>query len=92
MMKYDISRTNLFRKQYKLLQKRGYDMALLDEVVYMLAKGETLPERYLDHPLKGNRKGLRDCHILNDWVLLYKIEKSVLLLVLVETGTHSDIF
>jgi len=66
-------------------------MSLLKKVVDMLAMGETLPAEYLDHPLKGNRKGYRDCHILNDWVLIYKIKKDTLILVLAETGTHANI-
>ena len=49
------------------------------------------PKQYLDHTLKGNRKGFRDCHIQNDWVLIYKIDKNVLTLILSETGTHADI-
>ena len=91
MMKYSIKRTNLFRKQYKLLEKRGYNMVLLDNVILMIANGESLPAQYNDHPLKGNRKGLRDCHIQNDWILIYKIDNDVLTLFLFETGTHSDL-
>ncbi len=90
-MKYDISYEKRFLKQYKLLQKRGYNMSLIDEVVLKLACGETLPAKYKDHPLQGNRKGYRDCHIKGDWVLIYKIDKGILTLILSETGTHSDI-
>ena len=43
----------------------GYDITLLEDVVYILANGETLPPKYRDHPLKGDRRGYRDCHILN---------------------------
>ncbi|MDR2357447.1 MAG: type II toxin-antitoxin system YafQ family toxin [Oscillospiraceae bacterium] len=92
MTKYKIVPQTSYRKQYKLLQKRGYDMALLDDAVIMLANGETLPARYDDHPLHGDRRGYRDCHIKGDWVLIYKIEKDILTLALAETGTHSDIF
>jgi len=91
MNKYKVINTNKFKKDIKRLKKRGYDMSLLKNVVDMLANGEPLPEKYLDHPLKGNRKGYRDCHILNDWVLIYKIKNDILTLVLSETGTHSDI-
>ena len=61
-------------------------MPLLYEVIHMLANGETLPMQYLDHPLKGIRKGYRDCHIQNDWILIYKIDKDILTLVLSEKG------
>jgi len=90
-MKYEIRAAKSYRKQYKLLEKRGYNMELLDEVVFKLANGETLPPKYRDHPLGGDRRGYRDCHIKDDWVLIYKIDKGILTLVLSETGTHFDL-
>ena len=89
--KYSIYRTTLFRKQYKRLEKRGYDMKLLEEVLLKLANGEALPEKYRDHQMKGDWRGYRNCHILNDWVLLYKCDNGILTLILAKTGTHSDI-
>lgn len=56
----------------------------------ILAKGETLPPKYKNHPLKGKYKGFYDCHILPDWVLIYKIEKEKLVLLLLDIGTHAD--
>jgi len=47
--------------------------------------------KYYNHPLKGNREGFYDCHIAPDWVLIYKIIKDELVLLLLETGTHSDL-
>ena len=91
MNKYEIRPRKAYRKQYKLLEKRGYDMSLLDEVILKLARGETLPAKYRDHKMHGDKRGYRNCHILNDWVLLYKIDKGILTLILAETGTHSDI-
>ena len=88
---YKIQPTSKFKRDLRHLRKRGYDLSLLDAVIRKLAKGKTLPEQYRDHPLKGNRKGYRDCHILNDWVLIYKIDKGILTLILSETGTHSDL-
>ena len=90
-MKYTPYYTTLIKKQLKLLEKRGYDMRLFKEVVDMLLDGVTLPAQYRDHPMKGNWRGYRNCHILSDWVLLYKVDKDILTLILVETGTHSDI-
>ena len=66
-------------------------MSLLDDVVLKLANGEVLPAKYNDHPLKGDKRAYRDCHIKGDWVLIYKIDKEVLHLILAQTGTHSDI-
>ena len=63
----------------------------MDHFCEISTNGETLPAEYCDHPLKGDKKGYRDCHIKGDWVLIYRIDKNVLTLVLSETGTHSDI-
>lgn len=70
MMKYEIHPEKSYRKQYKLMEKRGYDMSLLDDVVLKLANGETLAPKYHDHPLQGDKRGYRDCHIRGDWVLI----------------------
>ena len=91
-MKYQIEMSSRFKKDYKLAKKRGYDVALLKDVVDILANGEQLPEKYLDHPLAGNYKGCRECHIQPDWLLIYRIEKDLLILGLTRTGTHSDLF
>ena len=91
-MKYQIEMSTRFRKDYKLAQKRGYDMSLLKEVIDILASGEILPKEYLDHSLSGDYKGYRECHIQPDWLLIYRIEKDLLVLGLTRTGTHSDLF
>ena len=74
-----------------MLQKRGYDLSLFKEVVDMLLDGIPLPAKYRDHPMRGDRRGYRDCHIQGDWILIYKIDKNRLTLILTETGTHSDL-
>ena len=91
-MKYAPYYTNKIKKQLKLLKKRGYDMASFKEVVELLLDGIPLPAKYHDHPLQGDKRGYRNCHIQGDWVLIYKINKNLLTLILSETGTHSDIF
>ena len=53
---------NSFKKDYKRIVKRGYDIALLENVIRMLADGETLPAKYRDHTLTGNYSGCRECH------------------------------
>ncbi len=92
MIKYEIQRTSQFKKDYKLAVKRGCDINKLQKVVMILASGETLPEEYRDHPLRGNYSGYRECHIEPDWLLVYKITENVLVLTLYRTGTHSDLF
>lgn len=89
--KYDLAVTAQFRKDYKLAKKRGLKMEALAEIVTMLAKGEALPEKNRDHSLSGNWIGHRECHVLPDWLLIYRIEENVLVLTLTRTGTHSDL-
>lgn len=83
---------NSFKKDYKRIVKRGYDIALLENVIRMLADGETLPAKYRDHTLTGNYSGFRECHITPDWLLIYEVRESELILYLTRTGTHSDLF
>ena len=83
---------NSFKKDYKRIVKRGYDIALLENVIRMLADGETLPAKYRDHTLTGNYSGFRECHITPDWLLIYEVRESELILVLSRTGPHSDLF
>lgn len=90
--KYTVKPTTQFKKDYKLAMKRGLKISLLEEVVATLAMGEALPERNKDHALAGDWIGHRECHILPDWLLVYRIEDDVLVLTLTRTGTHSDLF
>lgn len=89
---YNIKYTTAYKKSYKLLKKRGYDLSLLDEVVDTLRHGIPLNERFKDHALKGEYAGFRECHVKPDWLLIYMIENDILTLTLVDTGTHSDLF
>ena len=91
-MKYTIEMSTKFKKDYKLAKKRGYDTTLLRAVIDLLADGETRLEKYCDHALSGDYSGFRECHILPDWLLVYRIEKELLILALTRTGTHSDLF
>ena len=81
-----------FKKDYKLIKKRGYDISLLEETVSIIANEEPLPEKYRDHDLKGEYEGFRECHILPDWLLIYRIEDGNVILALARTGSHSDLF
>ncbi len=74
------------------MKKRGLDVSLLKSVVKKLEMGEKLPQELKDHSLNGNFKGFRECHIQNDWLLIYKIKDDILVLSLERTGTHSDLF
>jgi len=89
---YEVKPTTKFQKDLKLVEKRGYNIDLLLEVIKKLAAGETLEKRHKDHPLKGEYKDCRECHITPDWILIYEIENDTLFLYLMRTGTHSDLF
>ena len=91
-VKYTVKPTGKFRKDYKLMEKRRFNMSLLDEVITKLATGIPLPAKNRDHALTGNWLGHRECHILPDWLLIYRIENKTLVLVLSRTGSHADLF
>lgn len=86
--------TNQFKKDFKLITKRGYDIKKFEKVVELLQKQEILPEKYRDHQLVNskNYKNVRECHIEPDWLLVYRIKEDILILELTRTGTHSDLF
>ena len=91
-MKLTIKTTKRFDKDLKKLKKRKYDLKLLAKIINKLSDSEILPKKYRDHCLTGDYKGFRECHIQPDWLLIYKIEKNILVLTLSRTGTHSDLF
>ena len=84
--------TTKFRKDYKHIKKRGYNLSLLENVLDTLLREETLDQKYKDHALTGNYIGFRECHIQSDWLLIYAISESELILTASRTGTHSDLF
>lgn len=92
MTKYTIKYTTQFKKDYKLAKRHNMNLDLLKDVVTRLANDEPLDTKYRDHALSGDWIGHRECHILPDWLLVYRIENDVLVLTLSRTGTHSDLF
>lgn len=91
-MKYKIKTTNKFQKDLKRIEKRGYNLKHLSDVVKIIASGEALPAKYRDHSLGGNYKSYRECHITPDWLLIYELTEDDMVLYLTRTGTHSDLF
>ena len=89
-MKYKIRRTTQFKKDVQKLSKSGKDLEKLLFIVNELADDQELAAKYKDHPLKGEYKNKRDCHIEPDWILIYAIEDDEL--VLYRTGTHAQLF
>ena len=91
-MKYTVKPTTKFQRDLKRIQKRGYDISLLTNIIKKLADGEQLPEKNRDHSLNGDFVNCRECHITPDWLLIYEIDNGELVLYLTRTGTHSDLF
>ncbi|TVR41154.1 MAG: type II toxin-antitoxin system YafQ family toxin [Bacteroidia bacterium] len=85
-----ISRTNRFKKDVKKMKKRGKSFDVFKQVIQLLAQGQPLDEKFRDHKLIGNYVGTRECHIEPDWLLIYEDHDDEL--ILIRTGTHSDLF
>lgn len=94
MTKYTIKQTTNFKKDIKLVKKRGKKLEKLEKVLEFLVNDKELPLTYKDHKLIDNAsyKNCRECHIEPDWLLVYQIINNDLILLLVETGSHSDLF
>lgn len=93
-MKYEIIMTSAFKKELKIIKKRNKDLEKLTKIVNKLANNEELDIKYKDHQLINNLRfeNCRECHIEQDWLLVYRKNNNDLILVLIETGTHSDLF
>ena len=83
--KYTVKMTNKFKKDYKIIEKQGKNIKKLVEVIEMLAEGKQLDSKYKDHSLIGN-------YIFPDWILIYKHEEDILVLILARTCSHSELF
>lgn len=91
-MNYKIKFTSRFKRDLKLLKKQGKDIEKIFDIIEKIAKDEVLDEKYRAHSLNGNYKGTRECHIEPDFLLIYEKFEDILVLSLVRTGSHSDLF
>jgi mRNA interferase YafQ len=89
---YQLKTTNKFDKSLKRCKKRGYDLGLLQEAIDLLQETGKLPVKYKPHTLTGSYKGCWECHIKPDWLLIWKQNDNELVLLFLDTGTHSDLF
>jgi mRNA interferase YafQ len=89
---YRIEYTNRFKKDVKRVIKRGYDISLLETAIGLLQETGALPPQYKTHKLQGNYAGAYECHIKADWLMVWEQNDTVLTLLLLTTGTHSDLF
>ncbi len=85
-----VNRTSQFKRDVKWIKQRGKDLDKLKKVLGTLVRGEKLAPKYRDHVLVGQYKGTRECHIEPDWLLIYELTEGEI--VLIRTGSHSDLF
>ena len=93
-VKYQIKYTSDFKINYKKIKKQGKDVKKLKYVISKLANGEELEEKYKNHLLANSKyyKNCGECHIEPDWLLVYQYIDNELVLLLVATGSHSELF
>ncbi len=85
-----LTRSARFKRQIKALLKKHYSESKLKDVLCLLANGRPLPQKYKDHSLVGNWSGFRECHIESNWLLIYSLTETEV--ILIATGTHDDLF
>lgn len=94
-MEYSIDYAGSFKKDFKRLKKRGLPIDLLRETISILSATGTLPPEYRPHKLSGKYAGKWECHISgpnSDWLMVWEQNDTELTLLMLRTGTHSDIF
>ncbi len=91
-MMYKLKVTGEFKQDLKRCRKRGLLLDELWEVIDKLLNGETLEDKYRVHLLHGDRKGQWECHIQPNWLLIWEQNDQELILIMLNTGTHSDLF
>jgi mRNA interferase YafQ len=88
----NLHETKRFRRDIKRVEKRGKKVSDLRAIVRTLLEEKPLDPSKKDHPLKGDLEGFRECHIEDDWLLIYTVNKHELVLTCSRTGTHTDLF
>ena len=91
-MKYNLKFTGEFKRSLKRCLKRGYNENLLTEVLRILTSEGRLPAKYHPHILHGKLEGYWECHITPDWLLVWDQNDREMILLMMGTGTHSDLF
>jgi len=87
---FELQITNQFKKSIALSYSRNFNLNLLLEIITLLVQDKPLPEKNHAHQLKGQYVGVWECHIKPDWLLLWQEEREKLILLLLNTATHSD--
>ena len=87
---FEVQVTNQFKKSIDLSYARNFNLQLLLEIIELLAQDKPLPSKNHAHQLKGQYIGVWECHIKPDWLLMWQEDKGKLVLLLLNTATHSD--
>jgi len=92
--KYNVQYTSWFKKEFKKVLEQGKDENKFLEVLNVIANGKELDKKYRNHRLINDKtfKDCNECHITSDWLLIYKIQESKLILLMFATGSHSELF
>lgn len=92
--KYNVVYSAKFKRALKKILKQGKNIDELEEVVSKLANEEKLESKYKNHKLIDDNtyKNCSECHIRPDWLLIYQYNDDKLLLLLINTGSHSELF
>lgn len=89
---YEIEYTNSFKRSFKKCLKRGLESHVFETALRILVEKGSLPQNYKPHKLSGKYRGLWECHLQSDWLLIWFQDDDKLILQLIDTGTHSDLF
>ncbi|MGV8136028.1 MAG: type II toxin-antitoxin system YafQ family toxin [Mangrovibacterium sp.] len=89
---YVIKVTNRFKKDVERCRRRNFDLSKLETIVDILKETGGLPVQYKPHKLKGKYAGLWECHIEPDWLMTWEQNDRQLIILLMQTATHSDLF
>ena len=89
---YSVIYTGQFKKSLKKCVKRGLDLKIFTDTLDMLQETGMLPQEYKPHKLVGEYAGCWECHMQPDWLLIWRHNDRELELILVDTGSHSDLF
>ena len=89
---YELSYTTRFLSAAKRCKKQGKDMGLLWEAVRLLMEEGRLPDSYCPHLLRKEYAGYWECHIEDDWLLIWKQNDRKLTLILTNLGSHEELF
>ena len=90
---YNVKLSSRYRTAFKRISRhKDFDKRELERVIKLLAQDETLEIQHRDHQLTGEFRDYRECHVQNDILLMYRKDKKVLYLLLIDLGSHSELF